>query len=460
MRGQLRAFVIGAATSGAGKTTVTMAILAALRRRGLVVQPFKAGPDFIDPGHHAVAAGRPSHNLDTWMLSADENRAIFQRHAAGADVAVVEGVMGLHDGFGPLDDTGSTAHLAKLLGLPVALVVDAKGMAGSIAALAGGFVNFDPALGFVGVIANRVGGPGHAAILGQALAGRSGLPPFLGGLVRESGLAMPERHLGLITADEGAFDAAKLARLADWAEQGLDLDALLAGAAELDLIPLDEPAPPTRPVVTIGVARDAAFCFYYAENLRRLRQAGATLKFFSPIDDPAPPPGLDGLYLGGGYPELFAHKLSQNQTMRRAIARAVADGLPVLAECGGMLYLGQAVVDKSGQGWPMAGALDIVTRMGDKLSGLGYRQATFTADNPLGPAGTTGRGHEFHYSSIDEGASGAQAGVFELCGRAGGPARLAGYRVGNAVASYMHFHFGGNPDLARNFVEFCRKGQP
>lgn len=458
MDGRIKAFCIGATGSGTGKTTLTLAMLAALRRRGLAVQPFKTGPDFIDPGHHHSASGRQSHNLDTWMLSPEENQAIFRRYAADADIAVVEGVMGIYDGLGPRDETGSTAHLAKLLGIPAVLAIHAKGMARSIAAMAMGFQNYDPELNWVGAIPNKCGSAGHIELLRQAMAGNESMP-FLGGLIRDAEVALPERHLGLITAEEGRFSEQALDHLADLAEQGLDLDRLLADLPNLEAPPLAQDTASQSTEVRIGVARDQAFCFYYGENLRRLRRAGAELVFFSPLHDSELPERLDGLYLGGGYPELFAWKLSRNQGTLQSIAQAAKSGLPVFAECGGMIYLGRSVTDLEGRKWPLCGVLPIETGMNRKLRRLGYREATFTRDTPLGPEGTKARGHEFHYSEISADHGGAQNGVFQLKGRGrGGNSDLgpAGFRVANTIASYMHFHFGSNHQLAENFVEFCR----
>ena len=450
----IKALSIGATGSGAGKTTVTLALLAALHRRGLKVQPFKTGPDFIDPGHHFTACGRMSHNLDTWMLDPEENRAIFSRYAADADIAIVEGVMGIFDGFSAHDETGSSAHLAKLLGIPAALVVNAKGMARSIAAMAAGFKGFDPDLSWAGVIANKCGSQMHINLLGQSMD-IPGNMPFLGGLLRDGGLSMPERHLGLITAEEGGLGRQTLDQLADLAEQGLDLDSMLGGLPEIQLSAVAED-PPQAAEVRIGVAKDEAFCFYYQENLRRLRQAGAELVFFSPLRDSAPPAGLQGLYLGGGYPEMFAAQLAQNTAMLLEINKLALGGLPILGECGGMIYLGRTIEDLEGHKWPLCGVLPIDTGMNNKLRKLGYRRAVFTVDTPLGPKGVTARGHEFHYSEIICDHGGAQTGVLELTGRKSLPFGSAGFRVANTMASYMHFHFGSNPQLAENFVNFCR----
>jgi len=455
----MKGLVVAGAQSGAGKTTLSLALMAAFARRGLKVQAFKVGPDFIDPGHHALATGRPSHNLDGWMLSPEENRAIFARHAAGAQLAVVEGVMGVYDGFDPVLETGSTAEMAKLLGLPALLTVDAKAMARSLAALARGFAQFDPGLAWLGLAANRVGSPHHAELLAEAMSLAPEMP-FLGGLPRAPELALPERHLGLVTAEEGGMAPEALERLADWVEQGLDLDALWQRLPEVD-IPPQAPLPePLGNGVRLGVARDQAFCFYYEETFRRLRQAGAELVFFSPLNDAAPPPDLDGLYLGGGYPELFAQRLSANSAMRESLAELARRGLPVYAECGGMMYLGASLIDGQGQAWPMAGALPLETRLLPRLRSLGYRRIRTRRGTLLGPAGVEAKGHEFHYSEVCGSSSAEDA--YQVWGRAGQTPGARAYCFKNILASYVHLHFGSNPGLAPNLVAFCqeRKGAP
>ena len=449
----MKALLVGGTQSGAGKTTVTLALMAACRRRGMRVQGFKVGPDFIDPGHHALVTGRPSHNLDGWMLPPQENRAIFARHAAGCDLAVIEGVMGLYDGFDPVEEAGSSAQMAKLLGVPVLLCVGARAMARSLAALARGFVEFDPGLTWAGLLANRVGSAAHLEILRRAMSLVPGLA-FLGGLKREPGLALPERHLGLVTAEEGGLGPERWEMLADWLEQGLDLEALLAGLPELELPPPEE-ALAAGERVRLGVARDRAFCFYYQENLRRLEQAGAELVFFSPLADGALPPGLSGVYLGGGYPELFAAELAGNQAMRASLADFVRRGGVVYAECGGMMYLGRALEDQQGRRHEMCGVLEMETRMLPRLKALGYREVRFRTDTPLGPAGTVARGHEFHYSELVAPPEGV-AQVYDARGRRGAEPDCRGFGAGEVLASYVHLHFGSNPGLAPALVERCR----
>src|SRR5215472_5077330 len=326
----LSALVVAGTHSGVGKTTVSVGLMAALRRRGLLVQPFKVGPDFIDPLHHSHATGRPPRNLDGWMLTPEVNRRRFARATADADVAVVEGVMGLYDGSEGRSDRGSTAEMAKLLELPVVLVIDASAMARSAAALVHGFVDFDRELKVAGVVLNRVGGAGHARIIEEALGDAV---PIVGALPSAADLVVPERHLGLHLPHEARLEYVD--RAADLVARHLDLDLLLS-LGRLGR-PADQlAAPGVIPAsVRIAVARDEAFCFYYEDNLELLGEAGAVLVEFSPIRDPLPP-DVDGLYIGGGYPELHARPLSRNEGTRSAIREFAASGGPVYAECGGL----------------------------------------------------------------------------------------------------------------------------
>jgi cobyrinic acid a,c-diamide synthase len=453
MTNQTRGLVIAGTQSGVGKTTVTLGLLAALRRRGLVVQPFKVGPDFIDPGHHSRAAGRVSRNLDGWMLSRKANAALFHRQAKDADVAVVEGVMGLFDGYDGLSDAGSTAQIAKWLGLPVLLVVDAKAMARSAAALVHGFSSFDPNLTLAGVIFNRIGSATHLEYLQQALAYLKGVPCF-GGLPRDQALVIPERHLGLATTEDYPLEEAYLQHLADWLEAHLDLDGLLKA---LPLLSLPEAQAPevAHPTVRLGVARDRAFCFYYPENLELLADSGAELVPFSPLNDRELPTGLHGIYLGGGYPELYAGQLAANASMRQEVKEYAVAGMPIYGECGGLMYLAKEIRDLEGQAHPMTGVFPFTVRMLPRLKALGYREVTLAAAGILGPAGTKARGHEFHYSEM----LGEPIGVsrlYRLTPRKGGRAVAEGYCEHNVLASYVHLHFGSNPEVARNLVASCR----
>jgi cobyrinic acid a,c-diamide synthase len=443
----LKPIIIAAPASGSGKTTVTLALLAALRQRGLTVAPFKVGPDFIDPGHHAAVCGRPSYNLDGWMCGEEGVRRTFAQGCAGAHVAVVEGVMGLFDGAAGDQDAGSTAEIARWLGGRILLVVDARSQARSAAALVQGFSRFDPCLDFAGVLCNKVGSARHTQLLREAFASVSGLPPLLGCLPRAGELSLPERHLGLVTAGEGV-DASFHGRLASWLEEQVDVDALLAGVEQGR--PLDSPGMEgvKKPVVRIAVARDEAFCFCYPENLQLLQAAGAELLFFSPLRDGSLPAEIDGLYLPGGYPELYAEGLAKNHGLLGEIRTKSAAGLPVYAECGGLMLLAESI-----DGRPMSGIFPAPARMLAKRKALGYRQVTMTAATPLGPAGTVARGHEFHYSETEMPESVARSYRLQRAG--GEELGLEGYRRNNVLGSYVHLHFASNPQLASNFMAFC-----
>lgn len=455
-----RGLVLAGTHSGCGKTSLTLGLLRALTRRGVSVQPFKAGPDFIDPGLHAAACGpggRASHNLDTWMLPEAALRALFARHAHSAQVCVVEGVMGLFDGRGPTRDQGgeegSTAHLAKLLGLPVVLVVDAASQARSVAALVLGFASFDSELKLAGVLLNRVASDSHEGILRRALEPIG--VPVLGCLRRNEVAALPSRHLGLVTAGDAQALDATLDALADLVERGVDIPALLEFLPQIAL-PAPEPqAAPSLvpgPSARIGLARDRAFCFLYAENLRLLVAAGAELVPFSPLADPGLPPGLDGLILPGGYPELAAEELSANAAMRSAVLDFCRSGRPVWAECGGFMYLLEELVDGEGRAWPMCGAIPGRAVMGPSRAALGYRTARTLAPGPLGPAGTQLRGHEFHYSRAEGLAGESAAWSLEA---SGGALARDGWASGGLLGGYFHAHLASNPLAAESFVRAC-----
>lgn len=458
------ALVVAGVASGVGKTTFTLGLLEALRRRGLVVQPFKVGPDFIDPGFHGLVAGRPSHNLDGWLCSRDVVRATVARHAADADLALVEGVMGCFDGRGASSDEGSTAEIAKWLGAPAVLVVDAWAMARSAGAIVLGFERFDADLDLAGVVFNRVAGETHWQWLREAVTARCRAVP-LGYLPRRDSLALPERHLGLVTAAEHGMPRAVLDELVGAIEATVDVDALLRlarSAVEPDATPArarGSGGAPTR--ARIGVARDVAFQFYYPANFELLRAAGAELVFWSPLDD-AELPDVDALYLGGGYPEVHAGRLAANIPMREAVRAFALGGRPVYAECGGLLYLAEALEDEAGVLQPMVGVLPTVGRMAPRRLTLGYAEVEVTRATPLGPAGTVVRGHEFHASRIDEVPEEVPRAYTVRTSRGGAP-RAEGYLLGETLMSYVHLHFGSNPAVPDHLVRHAdarRRGRP
>ncbi len=451
----MKGLVVAGTHSGVGKTTLTLGLMSAWRRQGHMVQPFKVGPDFIDPGHHGRAAGRASHNLDGWMLSQEENLRIFRQHTETAHLAVVEGVMGLFDGYDGKTEAGSTAQMAKWLGLPVLLIVDARSMARSAAALVKGFATFDPDLTLAGVVFNRVAGPSHLSYLTEAMELVPQVRCF-GGLPRVSNLAIPERHLGLATTEDHPLAEEYLEGLSDLVTRHLDLEALWQALPEVTRPQVAELSRVAAPQVRLGVARDQAFCFYYPENLEWLRHFGAELVEFSPLADTRLPPDLHGLYLGGGYPELHAGRLAANAGLIEDLKNKANAGLPIYAECGGLMYLSEEIQDLSGDRHAMVGAVPVQVRMLQRLKALGYREVTLTADCLLGPAGTRTRGHEFHYSEIISETTGLPK-LYQLTPRRGGTPAPEGYSVGQVLASYVHLHFGSNPEVARHFVDCCRR---
>jgi len=432
--------------------------MAALRRRGLTVAPFKVGPDFIDPGHHTLIAGRGSRNLDGWMLTQAYNHNNFNRHAAGCDVAVVEGVMGLFDGFSGNDEAGSTAQMAKWLNLPVLLVVDAASMARSAAALVQGFEGFDPQVRFAGAVFNNLGSEGHLAYLKAAMDAYVRMP-LLGGLMRDQKLHIPERHLGLTTAEDRPLSPEQVEMLVDHIEVGVDMDGLMERMAEVKPLQRSSAAPrrPEQVIVRVGVARDRAFCFYYPDNLELLTTAGIELVPFSPLSDTQPPEDLDGIYLGGGYPELHAKVLAENQTMRTEIRNCSRRGMPIYGECGGFMYLCRDLEIQDGQCYPMCDCFPFRARMHTRLRTLGYRQVQLQADTLLGRKGQWLRGHEFHYSALsDPDAAGRTDTVYAVSSRKGSDGRPEGYITHQTLGSYIHLHFGSRPECAQAFGAACR----
>jgi cobyrinic acid a,c-diamide synthase len=443
--------VVAGTSSGAGKTTVASGLIAALSARGRVVQPFKVGPDYIDPGYHALAAGRPGRNLDAFLSGAELIAPLVRHGARGADVAVIEGVMGLFDGASGRGELASTAHVAKLLQAPVLLVVDGSAMARSVAAVVHGFATFDPELRVAGVIFNRVGSDGHAALLREAVADLE--IPVLGTLRRDERIVTPERHLGLVPVTEREQRGrAAQATLAAAVVRDVDLDAVdrLAAAAPDLPGPAWSPAPDgkDRPIpVRIGIARGPAFSFHYEENLELLSAAGAELAPFDPTVDEALPAGASGLILAGGFPEIFGAELAANGSLRAEVARLAGSDAPVLAECGGLLYLMQEL-----DGYAMCGVLPGRGHMGAGLH-LGYREGRAATTTPWLDAGDPVRGHEFHHSAVDPGA-GAPPPAWELAVR--GEMRPEGYARAGIQAGYLHMHWAAFPEIPRRFVAAAR----
>ena len=477
-------FVLAAAHTGAGKTTVAAGLIAAFRRRGLRVAPFKVGPDYIDPGFLSRAAGRPARNLDAWLLDPPTLRWLFHRHADAAEAAVVEGMMGLFDGLTGGDDTGSTAHVARMLGLPVIAVLDASRAARSVGAVARGCQVFDRRVRIAGWILSRVAGDTHRRWVADAVEGATGRP-VLGALPDDPRLAIPERHLGLVQAHERASLGGLLARLAHEVEQRVDLGRLLRitrarpGVAPALPSPLaavlaphrlarrraektraGPPGSPGRPVV--AWARDAAFTFHYEDNIELLEALGARVVPWSPLADRRLPHGTGAVVLGGGYPELFAAALADNRPVLDALRSFAAAGGAVYAECGGFMYLARGIA-AGGRRHRLAGIVPAWIRMCARPR-VAYVHAETLRDTILAPRGTIVRGHEFHASSPASPPA-ADRAAYRLrdahgSGRSGlpptggprAPVRLDGYGRGGVLASYVHLNFLSDPRLALRLV--------
>lgn len=445
------AFMVAGTASGVGKTTCSLALMAAFRRRSLAVQPFKCGPDFLDTAHHTSICGRNSRNLDTWMLDKQTNRELFAQASTDADVAIVEGMMGLFDGVAGGTDQGSSAEIAKLLNLPVVLVLDASKSSRSIAAVVKGFEDFDPGVRFGGVILNGVASENHFQMLEPAITLNSSVP-ILGWLPRNSDITIPERHLGLHTAAEQTDWPARCDAFAALAEKHLNLDLLLhnEGWAHPTVAAKPLRLPACKERARVAVARDRAFSFYYQDNFDLLRECGAELVEFSPLSDEQIPEDIDAIYLGGGYPELYAQALSKNSRLLGQIRSFAAGGKSIYAECGGMMYLAESLTTLNNESFPMAGALPLQVAMTKKLVHFGYAEVEFTEDCLLGAKGTTVRGHSFHCSQA------TITGQVETpyCVRYSLSAReeAEGYSRHNVLASYIHLHFRANPAIAAAFV--------
>ncbi|MBU1149534.1 MAG: cobyrinate a,c-diamide synthase [Pseudomonadota bacterium] len=453
--------VIAGTHSGSGKTSLALALARALTRRGLAVQTFKVGPDFLDPTYLALASGRPCYNLDGWMAGREHVCRLFERAAADADVALVEGVMGLFDGADTAGPEGSTAEIARWLDAPILLVANVHGMARSLAALVRGFATFEPDLRIRGVVANHCGSERHAEWLADTLQA-AGLPPLVGAIPRGAFPQLASRHLGLVTADERLLPEAVLDSLANALEQHLSLETLFPGWVETgDTIPIFKenwygvPGFPAR--LRIGAARDAAFHFYYQDLFDTLATAGCETVFFSPLSDRRLPEGISGLYLGGGYPEAHAEALAANGEILAAIREYAASGKPLYAECGGLMYLSRGLLEAGGRFHPFLGILPARTRMLDGKKALGYVEITLTADSLWGRCGDVFRGHEFHYSELidDPVADPAWRTVYALRRRRSEAVETEGFQKEAILASYTHLYYASLPAAIDHFIAHC-----
>jgi len=447
MKNNFPRLIIAATQSGSGKTTITTGLLAALKNRGLNVQAYKVGPDYIDTGWHALAIGKPSHNLDSWLVGADKLTEIFAETSRGADVSIIEGVMGLYDGG--RGGISSTAEISKVLNAPVVLVIDAKSMGTSAAAVALGFREFDKTVNLAGVILNRLGSDSHKKMIVDALDAL-GIKCF-GAIKRNDEFRLPERHLGLVpTTENHAVDV--LNKICAAVEEQIDVDALINLAktsAPLEITFNSSFLIPN--CLSIGVARDEAFSFYYDAGLRELERLGTQIVYFSPLNDETLPE-VDGLIIGGGFPEMFAAQLERNKKIRAEINRAAEVGLPIFAECGGFMYLMRELVDFDGRRFEMCGAIDGVATMTNKLQTVGYVEADILHDCTIGGTGDKIRAHEFHFST----AQTFDEKIFKCRRLRTGNEYFAGAVKKNIVASYLHIHFAGCPDVAKNFVDACK----
>lgn len=456
------ALLIAGERSGVGKTTVTLALLATLRRWQATVQSFKVGPDYIDPMFHQEVTGRPCRNLDSILTSESYIQQCFRKHSQLAEYTLIEGVMGLFDGVSGVEDWGSTAHVARLLNLPILLVLDCSHLSRSIAAIVHGYRSFDPRLHLAGVVLNRVGSDRHLDLLKTALEALE--VPILGVLRRQDAITIPDRHLGLVPTAELLDFKQLLDRLANLGEQAFHWDQLRpllqtelqahlpTNSLEQEPPLLDPPIPPSPQPRRIAIAQDPAFSFYYADNLEQLEQLGAELVFWSPLKDARLPENVSGLYLGGGFPEMFAATLAENQAARQAVRSAVLAGMPTYAECGGLMYLANSLIDFEGEAWEMVGVLPTAARMGKQLT-LGYRYAVAQQDSPLITTGRSVWGHEFHRSTL---ATPPSLPLYQMRGYdPKSPVQGEGWQQYHLHASYLHLHWGTRPEIPARFVIHC-----
>src|SRR3989338_4163275 len=454
----MKAFIVAGTHSGVGKTTIAIGLMALLKKRGMAVQPFKVGPDYIDPSYHRLVCGRPSYNLDTWMVGVDGVKRTFAKEMQGADIGIIEGVMGLFDGKDGRDEQGSTAHVAKILKLPVILIVDARSMAMSAGALVYGYERFDPGVKIAGVIFNRVGSVRHYKMLKDAVEAKC-KARALGYIPRDEEIILPERHLGLEMIENLKLKSqkSKVKKIEDLIERFVDVDELLKLNTKSEIRNLKSQIGNRKSeigIVKIAVARDNAFCFYYQENLDILKQLGAELVSFSPLKDKRLPGNINGIYLGGGDPEVYARRLEANKALRKEIKLLADSGLPIYAECGGLMYLGKGLKDFKGKKYEMVGVFPWVSRMLEKRKSLGYREVRVIDGCPFLKKGQKIRGHEYHYSEIDTFSDKIKR-VYQFTVHGSQVTVKEGYLYKNTLASYIHLHFASNPKFAEGFVRAC-----
>jgi cobyrinic acid a,c-diamide synthase len=450
--------IIAGTNSGVGKTTITLGIMSALVKEGMMVQGFKSGPDYIDPSHHNFVTGNASRNLDTWIMGNDVCRELFERSAIKADVSVIEGVMGLYDGSIDSTGLGSTAHLAKVLKAPVILVINAKGMAQSAGAMVLGYKEFDKDINLAGVIVNNVAGQSHYDYVKKSIEETCSIP-VLGYLQKDKEMTIPERHLGLIPFGENKSPSILYERLGEMVLETIDIDGLLKVARSADDFPnykktIFQEDDRTFAVqdVHIALAKDEAFCFYYQDDIELFESLGARISYFSPLNDERIPDDVDGIFIGGGFPELYAEGLMKNTSMQNSISDAASQGTVIYGECGGMMYLLEELIDTEGRSFSMCGILEGTSRMENKRQGLGYVSVSALCDNPLCKKGDTFRAHEFHWSRLSD-VPKDTVFAYETRKSNGKRCGLDGiYSKDNIIASYTHVHFSSNPGLVNNLL--------
>ena len=449
--------LIAATASGTGKTSIALGLMRAFKNRNLAVQPYKAGPDYIDSAFHTQACGRISRNLDFWMLEEPTLKSLFCHNAAGADLCLIEGVMGLYDGLGHGLDNGSSAHLSRVLETPVVLVIDGRGVSTSAAAMVKGFKDFDPRVNLAGVIINQVSSEKHYNLLREAIGMFTEVPCF-GYVEKNPAIALESRHLGLIPSVETEDIDEKLNLLADSLARTLDLQGLLELAADAPALTA-EPfrASEQKFPVRIGIARDEAFNFYYEDNLDILRELGVEWVPFSPVHDTVLPDNLGGIYIGGGFPEVFAKELTENTSMRQAVKEAATSGMPIFAECGGYMYLMGAIRGFDGELHPMTGVVEGTATMTKRLQRFGYVTVETAADSLFGPAHTALKGHEFHRSIREDVENGGTPAYAVTQGSPPHKEWTCGMNTGNVLAAYAHIHFGSNRKAAASFAKACHE---
>jgi cobyrinic acid a,c-diamide synthase len=450
--------VIAGAQSGVGKTTVSIGLMTALKEAGFRVQAFKVGPDYIDPSHHRAATGRPSENLDSWMVPKDQIIELFTRTSKGIDLAVIEGVMGLYDGISGLDETGSTAQIAEILRCPVILVIDAHNVARTAAAIVLGYKKFNENVNIAGIILNRVTGETHAVWCKEAIESTTKIP-VVGWLPVNKEIELPERHLGLIpTPEKDPFNAI-YPKIRNFFRNRINLNMIVGIAKSAGEIPeVQHPIYPSRKrpkSVAIGLAFDEAFNFYYQSNINLLEAYGAEVKRFSPIHDKELPADIDGIYIGGGFPEMLPKELEANKHLRGVIKKAAEEGIPIYAECAGLMYLTDSITDFKGKSYDMVGVLNGKTLMTKKTL-VTYSLAEATRDTLLCRAGRQLRGHEFHNSIISDIPSDTEFAYTMKIGE-GTKDKKDGWIQYNILASYMHIHFAQNPKIVKTFIANCKK---